>query len=80
MSNVNFLIADVQTYFVSGTMITSHKGVQQKSNLSSFQSLAPKLVCIKFALITSFPARTTPLNHSSTPADPPCLGYLFPCE
>ena len=42
ISNMNFMIADV-IEFVSGTMITFSKGVQQKSNQSSFQSLAPGL-------------------------------------
>ena len=42
ISNMNFLIADMIS-FVSGTMITFSQGVQQKSNLSSFQSLAPGL-------------------------------------
>ena len=39
MSSMNFLIADM-IEFSSGTKITSHKRVQQKSNLKSFQSLA----------------------------------------
>ena len=40
--NMSFLIADV-IQFVSGTMITFLQGVQQNSNLSSFQSLASRL-------------------------------------
>ena len=40
--NMSFLIADVMQ-FVSGTMMTSSLGVQQNSNVSSFQSLAPRL-------------------------------------
>ena len=43
ITNMNFLIADV-IWFVSGTMIPFSQGVQQKSNLSSFQSLAPGLL------------------------------------
>ena len=39
---MSFLIADV-IYFVSGTMISFSKRVQQNSNLRSFQNLAPRL-------------------------------------
>ena len=53
ISNKNFLITDV-IEFLSGTMITFSAGggggggVRQKSNLSSFQSLAPGLHCKNF--------------------------------
>ena len=40
MCNVNFLIADM-IKFSSDTKITFSQGVEQKSNLSSFQSLVP---------------------------------------
>ena len=42
ISNTSFLIADVIQY-VSGTMISFSKRVQQNSNLRSFQNLAPRL-------------------------------------
>ena len=42
ISNMNFLIADI--LFLSEIQIQlSHEGMQQKSNLSSSPSLAPKL-------------------------------------
>ena len=42
ISNMSFLIADV-IYFVSGTMISFSKRVQQNSNQRSFQNLAPRM-------------------------------------
>ena len=42
MSSMNLLIADV-IQVVSGTWQLTHKGMEQESNLSSSQSLAPGL-------------------------------------
>ena len=54
ISNMNFLIADVISSFLSGTMITFSQGGQQKSNLSSFQCLAPGLCGLNSLTGTAF--------------------------
>ena len=69
---MNLLIAHV-IKFVSGTMMTFSQAVQQKSNLSSSQILAPglegrcqrKIIVLSFGKLMKFSFQLTPINDYS---------------